>query len=355
MRWVYIGAGLTALAASGYMAVIAFGGLSSQSAPGLMAMGVVLAVGAASIGHALAGRHLGIAVVIGLGMVAGEAGAMLQTAQRVTAAREATRAPIAAVADKRKAALDDLEAAEAAKAEPADWSRLALAERTKQEAEVAVRDKSAEKGCRENCRLLLQTAADNAAGEVAAARAELADHDARQARALAQRIDAARAVVATLPAPQSATPLADNIGLPEWFLDIFEALALSLAINLPASALIALGVKMGSRSRETTPVSDTAQVATVPTRTERKARNAAAEAERFGLAMLRPAADGRLSPGDLRAAYLRWCADADHHPLPIGEIAPALGMLFKKSGIEVTDGVAVGVAIKPRQIVSRQA
>ena len=104
MRWVYIGAGLLALSASCYMAVMASGGLSSPSAPGLIAMAVILGVGAAAIGTALAGGHTGIAVVIGLGMWAGEGGAMLQTAQRVTAVREAMRAPIAAQVLKRQAA-----------------------------------------------------------------------------------------------------------------------------------------------------------------------------------------------------------------------------------------------------------
>ena len=66
---------------------MASGGLSSPSAPGLIAMAVVLGVGAAAIGTALAGGHRGIAFVIGLGMLAGEGGAMLQTAQRVTAAQ----------------------------------------------------------------------------------------------------------------------------------------------------------------------------------------------------------------------------------------------------------------------------
>jgi hypothetical protein len=89
MRWVYIGAGLLAISASCYMTVVASGGIQSSSAPGLIAMAAILGVCAASIGHALAGGHTGIAVVIGLGMMAGEGGAMLQTAQRVTAAREA--------------------------------------------------------------------------------------------------------------------------------------------------------------------------------------------------------------------------------------------------------------------------
>ena len=55
MRWIFIVSGLLALAASGYMAVEASGGIASASAPGLVALVVILAVGAAAIGHAVAG------------------------------------------------------------------------------------------------------------------------------------------------------------------------------------------------------------------------------------------------------------------------------------------------------------
>ena len=355
MRWVYIVAGLIALAAGGYMAVVASGGLSSQSAPGLIAMGVVLAVGAASIGHALAGRHFGIALVLGLGMLAGESAAMLQTAQRVTAAREAMRAPIAALALKRQAAIDDLTKAEAVTPEAIDQSRLATAERAKARAETAVRDKAADKGCRENCRVLLQTAVDNAQREIEAARSEIASRETLQRATIAKRREMGRAAVAALEPPQSATPLADNTGLPEWLLDVFEALALSLAINLPASALIALGVKMSARARQSVAakaeyrIPDLSTPRTFPVVSK---RDAMAEAGRFGVAMLRPDPEARMSPGELRGAYLDWCQAADLDPLPINEIAPALGKLFRKSGIEASDGYAVGVAIKGRQIAT---
>ena len=245
MRWVYIGAGLLAISASCYMAVVASGGILSSSAPGLIAMAVILGVGAASIGHALAGGHTGIAVVIGLGMMAGEGGAMLQTAQRVTAAREAMRAPIAALVLKRQAALKDLAKAETVKPILVDHSRVDAAVFAKAEAEKAVRDKSADAGCRQNCRLLLQSAVDAAQRELEAARADMARQEADQSASIAKRIEVARAVVAALPPPQSSTPLADYTGVPEWLFDVFEALTLSFSINLPASALIALGVKMG--------------------------------------------------------------------------------------------------------------
>ena len=351
MRWVYIVAGLIALVAGGYMAVMASGGLSSQSAPGLIAMGVVLAVGAASIGHALAGRHYGIAAMIALGMLAGECGAMLQTAQRITAAREAMRAPVAALAKKRQAVIDDLAKAEAVTPQTVDRARLLTAERAKLQAETAVRDKAADKGCRENCRVLLQTAVDNAQHEIEAARSEIEAREKAQTAKIAQRIEVARLAVAALPPPQSVTPLADNTGLPEWALDVAEALMLALAINLPASALVALGVKMsarpGSPPQITAETVEAEPVAVnVPVVTNSK-RDAVVEAAKFGVARLTPVADARLSPGELHSAYLSWCETTDLDPLPVTVIAPALAKLFRKSGIEARDGYAVGVAIKP--------
>jgi hypothetical protein len=358
MRWVYIGAGMLAISASCFMAVMASGGSSSASAPGLIAMAVILSVGAASIGHALAGKHAGIALVVGLGMLAGEGGAMLQTAQRVTAAREAARAPLTSQVLKRRDALAELAKAEAARPAPVDHSRLEAAERAKSEAEKAIREKSAERGCMKNCRLLLQAAVDAAEQEVKAARGDIARREAEQSSAVAKHIKAARAAVDALPPPQSDTPLADYTGVPEWLLDVLEALTLSFSINLPASALIALGVKMGRPAQpESFEVHDDPIVLEeMPSKVERrpalpsprssKRRNPSDEAERFGVAMLRPDRYSRLSPNDIREAYVDWCRSADKEPLPVEDIAPALGKLFRKAGIDFEQGAAIGVAIR---------
>lgn len=363
MRWVYIGAGLLALSASCYMAVMASGGIHSASAPALVAMAVILAVGAAAIGTALAGGHTGIAVVIGLGMMAGEGGAMLQTAQRVTAAREANRAPLVALELKRRAALDELAKAQAAKPQAIDHSHLAAAEMAKADAEKAVRQKSAEPGCRQNCRLLLQSAVDAAKREVDGVRADVARQEADQFRAIDKRIEIAKAVVAALPPPQSATPLADYTGVPEWLFDVLEALALSFSINLPASALIALGVKMGRKQlvelapresaapiilEEMPPSKAGTNSKSLLLSSKPKLRSPDDEAEQFGVAMVRPGNGCRLSPSDLRAAYEGWCRKIDKEPLPIAEIAPALGKLFRNAGIEIQNGYAVGVKISEK-------
>lgn len=369
MRWVYIGAGLLALSASCYMAVMASGGIQSPSAPALIAMAVILGVGAAAVGTAIAGGHIGVAIVICLGMLAGEGGAMLQTAQRVTAAREASRAPIVALKLKRTSALDELAGAMAAKSPPEDRSRLITAEKTKLEAENAVREQASNKECRKNCRLLLQAAVEAAQREVEAAREDIARREADRSSAINNRIEIAKAAVAALPPPRSPTPLADYTGVAEWVYDVIEALTLSFSINLPASALIALGVKMGRNPKEE--LGKDTMSAVVLEEAARPARSSiksllppplpskrgdpAQEAEQFGLARLRPDRNNRLSPAELRAAYIGWCGEIERDPLPIEKIAPELGKLFRRAGIEVDNGFAVGVSIQHRLKVDGQA
>ena len=66
--------------------------------------------------------------------------------------------------------------------------------------------------------------------------------------------------------------------------------------------------------------------------------------------MLRPANDSRLSPSDLRGAYIDWCAEMGFDPLQINLIAPALGKLFRKAGIGFEAGRAVGVAVRVQRL-----
>lgn len=328
MRWVFIGAGLTALSASTTMALNAAGGLSASVAPGLIAMAFMLAVGAAAVGHALARRHVGLALVIGLGMIAGEVGAMIQTAQRVTAAREAQRAPFVALEEKRKAAIAELTAAEAAKPEPAPRTRLEAAIAGKAAAERTVAEKAAEKGCRENCRMLLQAAVDAASREAEAARVDIEKVELQQADAIATRLANAKTALAALPPPQSATPLADYSGAPEWLLDVLEALALSLAINLPASALVALGVKMSPgkpAEAKTAPTPQTIEAVAVTPRDH---------AVRFGIEVMAPS-EGSTPVAQLHSAYVAWCRAKGHQPFAPREIGRALLDLFGRTGVEI--------------------
>lgn len=320
MRWVFIGVGLAMLGASAHMSIHAAGGIGSEAAPGLIGMALLLAVGSAAMGRALADRHVGIAVVIGFGMLAGEVGAMVNTAQRVTAARSAMRSPILEAETQRAAAS----------------ARLDRAEEGVRKADGEIAAKAALPGCKVNCRQLLQDAKDKAVRER----------------------DDARTALAAVPAPKgSATALADATGWQQWVLDLIEALSVSLAVNLPASALIALGVKMGAKNEsDTIPTSAIepahAKVAVDKARSALPApkaagRSAATEAERFGVAMLRPDENASVSPRELEAAYRAWCVTCGLEPLPRTEIAPALGRMFRGVGLEIeADGSARGVAVR---------
>ena len=118
---------------------------------------------------------------------------------------------------------------------PGTSTRLERATATKAAADQAVLLKSAEKGCRRECRALLDKAVDDAAAEVKAARAAV---DGLRTKADAE-LNAARAALAALKAPASATPLADRVGLPAWVIDLLGAALGSMAANGLACGLLA--------------------------------------------------------------------------------------------------------------------
>jgi hypothetical protein len=113
------------------------------------------------------------------------------------------------------------------KSPPTTSDRLKDATAAKTAADQAVTDKSAERGCREHCRALLQKAVDDAAEEVKAARAELEKAKAGATTAL----KGAKAVLAGMKAPESASPFADRIGIPAWAFDVMMAALGSFAVN----------------------------------------------------------------------------------------------------------------------------
>ena len=127
-----------------------------------------------------------------------------------------------------------------------------------------------------------------------------------------------------------------------------------------ASTLVALGVKMGRPPRREAGAAPSSAIVLeeVPSKAEGelkpmlpsprsvKRRSPDDEAEKFGVAMIRPAEQTRLSPSDIRGAYIDWCAEIGMEPLPMKEIAPALGKLFRSAGIEIQNGYAWGVKIK---------
>lgn len=191
-----VGIGMAATAAA--VSVAATGGLGQPHAWMIIAVAAGVIAGSIVIGQS--GWRW--AIVIGIALLAGEAYALLSTAERVIAQRAAVSAPHVASEARRQAA----------------ENRVTVAEKAKAEADAAAIDKAAEKSCARNCRALLTEAKQDAANELRSAR---------------EALDA-------LPPPEGeAAPLASRLGVAAWVVDLVSAALASIACNGLACALIA--------------------------------------------------------------------------------------------------------------------
>ena len=223
MRAVYIIAGLGLLLAGAHVTITRTIGYNDPGALLIMGLAVCVAISSIGIGHALAQSRRTLAVFLVLALICGEAFGLVTTAERYIAGRDAQQAPIHDAQAKHDAAQARLTKAERSDA-------VARAEAAKARIDSDAMAKSAEKGCRENCRQVLEA-------QVRAATAAI-----EEARASVQReIDAARAALASAPLPGSASPLADRLGWEVWELDLLIAALASIACNGLAIGLIALG------------------------------------------------------------------------------------------------------------------
>ena len=193
-----VGVGILALVVDA--AITSTGGYGTPTARLAIGLAAGLVAGSIAIGVAWEEGRRGIAWCLIVALVAGEAWALLQTAERTVAHRYQQQAPLHAAVDARAKAAGRVKSAEATVAAIGDTPRLTKAQAAKAAADAAVVAKSAEKGCAVNCSKLLQAQVDAAAAEVTAARAEI---DA--ARAIAEGVvKQARAALAALPLPPSA-------------------------------------------------------------------------------------------------------------------------------------------------------
>ena len=333
-----VGAGILGCVA--HASVMATGGYGTPSAPMILALAAGLAVGAACVGIAWTQRRIGLALLLALGLVAGEAYALLMTAERTLAHREAQQAPMRAAVTQRAQAATRVGTAERAVVGILDTPRLKAAIATKAAADAAAVSKSAERGCASNCRALLQAQVDAAAAELDRARQDL---ERIKAAALAE-LTTARAALAAIPAPPSASPLADRLGLEGWQIDLAAAALASLAANGLGAFLLAFAAHGAHRperimileapARANGPV-DRAPVAT---------RAASIEADAFARSTFQPAATGRVKISDIRADYHTWCAGQGIEPLSDRAIGMALNDLFQAAGLD-RDGDGAEAAI----------
>jgi hypothetical protein len=192
--------------------------------------------------------------------------------------------------------------------------------------------KSGEKGCAANCRQLLQAQVDVAVAETAAARAEI---DAKRAAAEG-KLQHARADLALLPLPPSATPLADRLGIQGWRLDLFQAWLASVAANGLAGLLLAFAAH-GLRHRpaviDITPALAAAEPAVAEGAPAASPRDPGHEADLFARTTFRPAKTGRVKLVEIPTAYRAWCCERGLDPLPDTEIGAALSALFSSVGL----------------------
>jgi hypothetical protein len=255
-------------------------------------------------------------------LLAGEAWSLLMTAERTIANRDAYQTPLRGAAEARTKGAERVRRTEAAlSAIGTTTPRLVAAQKAKAAADAAVASKASERGCLSNCRQLLQRAVDDASAEVAAARAEI--HGARaKAEAAIQK---ARADLNAMPMPQSATPLADRLGIEGWLVDLVAAVLASLAANGLAAFLLAFAAHGRARHQA---VTDVAAITDTPAPIASGMRDPADEANRFARTAFRPKETGRIKLADIRGAYHGWCRERGLDPLPDREIGRALNALF---------------------------
>ncbi len=355
MRGVAIAVGAAILAAVTHVNIEAGPGYGTPHSYLTLAIAAGVGVSAFVFGHAWDSNRRWLAVALVLAVGIGEAFNLTATAERLVAGREALQAPLRddqkAWEDAVKRVADAKAAHEKAKATTTS-KRLDDATAAKVAADQAVVDKSAERGCRENCRHLLQKAVDDAALEVAAARDDLA----QAVRKTEAGLQSAQSAMKTAKMPPSPTPLADRLGLPAWLLDLLHSALGSIAANGLAFLLIAFGAH---RPAPVVQIIEPAEPQPVP-EPKRLARKkikdlptAKDHAARFGAARL-SAGDGATELSHIRLEYRKWAVREKDGPLPDAEIAPALAELFAKAGIEIDKSetgkpIAIGVTIKPNQ------
>jgi hypothetical protein len=223
--------GVLILAAATFTNILAGGGYAMPQAMLTLAVAVGAGTGAFVAGRAWADQRKALAGFLVAALVAGEVYGFLSTAERLVVGRETTQAPVRAHTEERVKVEGRLARAISAHAGLSATSpRLQQAVAAKASTDAAILSKSAERGCVENCRKLLLAQADAANQAIEAAHAEI--H--KQKKNAEAELLAAPVALAGLPAPASATPLADRPGLPAWALDLLLSAVGSVAALRPS-------------------------------------------------------------------------------------------------------------------------
>ncbi|MEI9899211.1 MAG: hypothetical protein WDN31_02710 [Hyphomicrobium sp.] len=304
--------GVGILAAVAHVTIISTGGYAQPAAAMVIALACGVAIGAVAVGQALAHDRRALAALLVLALLAGEGFGLLRTADMLVTAREAQQAPIREAAELHAAAQRRVVAAEASDV-------VKRAEDAKAEIDAKAMAASAVKTCATNCRAVLDA-------QVAAA--ERAVQSARSA--VQGEIAAARADLAQHAAPASPSPLADRLGVPAWALDLLLAGLGSVGCNGLAACLLAFAAH-GPRLGPPTPSLGRSMQAPLP----RLAQDARAprlappslpslgpcaaevieprlgDIDKFMLDRVQTTRGGRISWARLYTEYADWCRAGD--------------------------------------------
>ena len=381
MKTLSMVVGAAILFTTAHVTVLATGGYGGSHAYITLAVAAGVAVASILVGRAWGEGRRTLAVGLVIAIAAGEVYALLGTAERLTAAREASQAPLRQAVEARQKLETRVAKAEAAVAAlPETSARFREAMQGKAAADAAVVTKSAERGCAANCRLLLQAQADQNQQEVEAARRDMAENRTRLEQAVAD----AKGELAAFKAPPVPSPLADRIGWPAWVLDLVMAGLGSLSANGLACLMMVFGSHRRSEEADTAKAPEIGiggRPGDRPGALDQPQDVDGAQSEK--VVQLRPAGSGKrrakavdkatpdaIQQGksfmvarvtradgdaatDVRALhrdYVTWCEARGVPPMPATEIGPALLHLFEMAQIPIgqKDGkpVALGIALK---------
>jgi hypothetical protein len=302
------GCGLIGVAT--HASVIALGGYDGSPAMFIQcAAGVGVPVGAVASSAAWSSRRYALALLMVIGLISGEAFALLSTSERVLNAREASQSHIVSSAVSREAA----------------QRRLTKAEDAKLRADEAAIAEAAKPGCKDRCVALLADAKT-------AAERELAE---------------VRKLLGAMPAPRSVSPLADKLGLPAWCLDLLAAALSSLSVNILGAALIAFAahtkdnriIDAVATKVEQPRVFEALPPPAAPLPATPSTREHAAD---FIATSLRRDPAARVHARDLHSAYLDHCRELDISPRP--DIGVELAVLLRALGLTMAADQYIGGA-----------
>jgi hypothetical protein len=331
-------AGAAILATVAHVNIWATGGYGTPHSYVMMAVAVGVCFASVFSVMAWYAHRRALAVCLVCCIFAGEAFNLLGTAERLIKGREVEQAPLRVAQELRAKAAKRVDAAtKSLERAPTTSKRLEDAIKAKAEADKAVVDKSAERGCRENCRQLLQAQVDAAAAEIRDAQTTL-----DEARQKAEgELAAARTALASIKAPDSPTPLADRTGIPAWIIDLLTSALGSISANGLACCLLIFGAHhRAPRVEIITPT------AAKPTTRASKGDALKQHAAEFALTCLQPGGEADLQA--IRTTYRLWCPPGERRA--DAEIGRALAALFDGANIPVVERegrrIVVGVSLK---------